>query len=265
MPISVNQACLYVTYLAENLKISSIVTYYQAVVFYHVCAGLEPVRLSNPILKATIKGIEKEKKDVTGGKDPMFPIHLLVLGKVVNFESDVEILVFIAALLMFRTLLRVSHIVSSSHTLLRGDVKFENNTILLSVRSSKTNQSGKGETVPVTLSSDPALCPVRAVKFLFNKFGMPADCQLFSCPTVPALSYSMFARCFKKLITRAGLVGDFASHSLRRGGATYMSMLDCSITEIKTRGMWKSDCVYKYIVPDLAAKRVSDKKVAVNC
>ena len=264
MPISVNQACLYVTYLAENLKVSSIITYYQAIVFYHVCAGLEPVRLSNPTLKATIKGIEKGESKSACGKDPMFPEHLLAMGKVVDFDSNLEVLVFIAVLLMFRTLLRVSHIVSSNHMLLRGDVKWDGETVLLSVRSSKTDQIGKGCTVPVSASRDPALCPVRALMFLFKKFSRSKRVQLFSCSTVPCLTYSMFAKCFKKLVLRAGLKGDFASHSLRRGGATYMSLLNCSIPEIKSRGMWKSDCVFKYIVPDLEAKKVSDRKVALN-
>ena len=50
---SSEQACLYVTYMSERLKYSSVVAYYQAVIFYHVCAGLEPVRMSDSILRAT--------------------------------------------------------------------------------------------------------------------------------------------------------------------------------------------------------------------
>ena len=265
IPISVNQACLYVTYLAERLKLSTIITYYQAVVFYHVCVGIEPVRLSNPILKSTIRGIERDKQDPSKGKDPIFPEHLLAMGKVVNFSSDLEILVFIAAMLMFRTLLRISHIVESSHTIRVKDVKFEQESVLLYVKSSKTDQSGSDEIVPITTSNEVALCPVRALEFFIAKFKMPSNHQLFSCNSIPVLTYGMFAKCFKKLVVRAGLEGDYASHSLRRGGATFMSMLNCSISEIKTRGMWKSDCVYKYIVPGLDSKRVVDAKVAINC
>ena len=79
-----------------------------------------------------------------------------------------------------------------------GDVKFEKNCILLSVNSSKTVQFGKGELMPIVESRDPALCAVKALKFLMFKFRMSPDCQLFSCCSVPRLTYSMFAKCFKK-------------------------------------------------------------------
>ena len=265
MPITVNQACLYVTLLADKLKISTVINYYQSIVFFHVCAGVEPVRLSNPILKSTLKGIERSKNEVSKGKDPIFPEHLSAIGKVVNFKSDLETIVFIAMLLMFRSLLRVSHIVSSSHMLRVKDVRFEKNTMFLDIGTSKTDQLGKGDVIPVSPSGEPSLCAVRALKFLLKNHRMSADKQLFSCRSVPCLTYSMFARCLKMLVNRAGLVGDFASHSLRRGGATFMSMLNCPIAEIKTRGMWKSDCVYRYIVPSLNAKEISDKKVAMFC
>ena len=144
MPVSVEQACLYITVLAERLKVSSIITYYQAVVFHHVCVGLEPVRLSHPVLKATLKGIEKVKGVGSQGKDPMLPVHLRSLGKVVNFNSEVETLVFVAILLMFRSLLRVSHVVLSPHALRVKDVELNPEGLNLLINSSKTT-SGKVE------------------------------------------------------------------------------------------------------------------------
>ena len=63
--------------------------------FYHVCAGLEPVRMSNPVLFATLKGIEKT--DVKG-KDTILPNHLRSLMAVGNFYSELEFIVCVAAL-----------------------------------------------------------------------------------------------------------------------------------------------------------------------
>ena len=65
--------------------------------FYHVCAGLEPVRMSNHVLCATLKGIEKSKTDVKG-KDTILPNHLRSLMAVGNFYSDLEFIVCVAAL-----------------------------------------------------------------------------------------------------------------------------------------------------------------------
>ena len=72
----------------------------------------------------------------------------------------------------------------------------------------------------------------------------------------------MFAKRFKEIVVRAGVVGDFASHSLRKGGATFMSMSGCSVPEIRARGGWKSDCVDRYIKHPLSHKFEVDKLVA---
>ena len=96
------------------------------------------------------------------------------------------------------------------------------------------------------------------------KFKKDKDFFLFSSPACDVLTYSMFSKGFKKLLIRAGIHGNFASHSLRRGGGggTFMSMINCPLSQIRARGRWKSDCVYRYIKPPLNSKIVADKKVA---
>ena len=90
------------------------------------------------------------------------------------------------------------------------------------------------------------------------------DDYLFALNSVQMLTYNAFSKKFKTLILRAGLEGDFASHSLRRGGATFVSMLECPVSQIKDRGGWKSDCVYRYIKPPLHSKIRAERKVAFN-
>ena len=96
---------------------------------------------------------------------------------------------------------------------------------------------------------------------MLKRYNRRNEDYLFSTSTIPFLTYSVFSKCLNSLV---GLVGDFSSHSLRKGGATFMSMLNCSVMEIKSRGLWKSDCVYKYILPTLSAKKATDMKVANN-
>ena len=139
---SVKQACQYVSWLSSKLEYTSILAYYQAVIFFHVCKGVEPVRMADPVLKSTLAGIKRSKLDHKIGKDPIFPEHLVKVSKVVRIIDEAELLVFVAMLLMFRSLLRVSHIVKSDHTLLRSDVKFNVNGALLSINSSKTVRKG---------------------------------------------------------------------------------------------------------------------------
>ena len=264
LPCTVVQACRYVTFLAERLKFSSICAYYQSVIFFHVCLGLVPVRMSDPVLRATLKGIQRSKGDVTKGKDPLLPVHLLKISKIVDWLDELDVVVFIACLFMFRTLLRVSHVVKSAHTLKVADVKFDRDCCFVRVVSSKTTKKAS-VVLPVNQSSDDRICAVKALKYMLSRFKASQKSYLFSSPKYPVLTYSVFAKKFKDLTRLAGLSGDFASHSLRRGGATFMSTLNCPINQIKARGQWKSDCVYRYIVPTLASAVEGDKRVAVKC
>ena len=262
LPCTVDQACMYVSFLADKMKVSSIVTYYQAVIFMHTCYGLTPVTMSNPILKATVKGIENVEGSGEVGKDPLFPKDLLCISKIVNMESHLEIVVFAAMLFLFRTLLRVSHVVDSKHTALHSDVKFNSQGFLLSVKTAKNLKSKeKNWYVPVVRSKDSSICAVSWLERVLAKSQVKVDSPLFATESDTSLSYSLFSRKFKTLIVRAGLNGNFASHSLRRGGATHMSMKGCSVPELKDRGGWKSDCVFKYICQPISYKVEVDRKV----
>ena len=129
LPCSRDQACLYVTALANNLSFQSILTYYQAVVYVHVCNSLDPIRLSDPILKSTLAGIERSKANHKVGKDPMLPIHLVKIATVIDLHDDLEL--FLAMLLMFRTLLRVSHVVKGGLSQRRQRVSRRCNAIFV--------------------------------------------------------------------------------------------------------------------------------------
>ena len=266
IPCGVEQACKYVTVLSDDLSFGSILNYYQAVIFQHVCAGVEPVRPTHQILGATLNGIKKMKGCGVKGKDPLFPAHLKSIVVHLDKTKPVELLVFVAVLLLFRTLLRVSHVVVSSHTLCREDVKFNPNGCLIRVKSSKTSLgAGAHRFIPVTWAADKSICAVRGLRAMFNRYPAAPSAPLFVVPGKGPLTYSTFSKIFKVLLERSKIVGDFASHSLRRGGATYMSMVGCTVPQVKERGGWKSDCVYRYIKPSIAHRVSVDKKFSSMC
>ena len=263
-PCGIEQACHYVTYLAERLSYTSVISYYNAVVYMHVCRGLEPVRLGNAILKATIEGIGRMKGRAQRGKDPLFPAHLKKVAGVTNVSVGWELLMFTCMLFLFRTLLRISHVVRSPHTLLMSDVKFNAKGFLVAVRSSKTSRKGENvEFLPVVVAEDKDVCAVKWLKKFIKRYPKSQGEALFSL-SGEAPSYSKFLLEFKKLLRKAKIEGNFATHSLRRGGATHMSMSGCTIAEVKDRGRWKSDCVFKYIRQPLVHKVKVDEKVVKN-
>ena len=55
-----------------------------------------------------------------------------------------------------------------------------------------------------------------------------------------------------QLCSKIGLPSErYGTHSLRRGGATWMFLAKVPLQVIKTIGDWKSDCVLRYITPDI--------------
>lgn len=220
--------------------------------FKHVVLGLDPPKLNDPQIKSTLSGVKNKYGSTSKGKDPMFLFHLRAMAPYVDTHDHISLLTYIAAMLMFRCLLRVGQVVSSPHTLLRSSLQFTDYGMLVIIRSSKTTSGSDPPTqVPVARLKDKKMCIVTLLGRFLEKYPMPSSAPLFSTSRVPGLSYSAFSKKFRELIKLAGLVGNFASHSLRRGGATSMSEMGLSVPAIKKRGRWRSNCVNKYIVHSL--------------
>ena len=67
----------------------------------------------------------------------------------------------------------------------------------------------------------------------------------------------------KELASRAGVnVPNLGSHSLRRGGATWLSSIGVPLEAIKDRGDWRSSCVEKYVREQWDVKLLRDQRVA---
>ena len=163
---------------------------------------------------------------------------------------------------LFRTLLRVSHAVTSPHTLKTKDVVFTDWGFFVKVCSSKTtSKSQKPQYIPVVKSPGSPICLVTLLEGIWAD-SASGESNLFSTNSIPAISYSIFHNTMDYLISKAGLAGTFSSHSLRRGGASFMSTIDCSIPQIKSRGNWSSDCVYEYVIPSLEHELRVDSKIS---
>lgn len=134
-PCSVHQAADFISLLGVFMKHSSVLTYYQAVLFMHRLANCVAPPTNVPLLRSILLGILNKEDGSSVKKDPFTPDLLLKVYKVVNFSIHVELLTWIGLLLMFRSLLRVSHVIVSPHTLLRNDVQFFSWVVVINVSS----------------------------------------------------------------------------------------------------------------------------------
>ena len=215
-PCSNNQESLYATFLSKFMVASSITTYIQAVIFFSNIYGHQPPDWKDFNLKATITGIRNLQTAPSNQKDPLFPKHLAKIASIVDSESIIQKLVWAAMCFLFRTLLRVSHVVISPHTLKNKDIVFTNWGFFVKVRSSKTKKkSQKPQYIPVVASPGSPLCPVRLLHNIWASSDSVEN-NLFSLGDIPSISYNVFHKTMDFLLVKADLQGSFSSHSLRR-------------------------------------------------
>lgn len=140
-------------------------------------------------------------------------------------------------------------------------LKFVSEGLEVFIASSKTDQLKKGDTKMVAYGSDPATCPVRAVKDWLELSGLSAGpvfrpINRHGRIGAKALAGQAVARIVKRTAKKIGLsVPDFSGHSLRSGfvtaaagnGADYPSIMEqTGHTELSTvhgynrrRDKWK--------------------------
>lgn len=262
VPCNLEQAACYLSYLSLFMKYSSILTYFYGVVFFHKLLGFVPPSASHFYLKSILSGIYREPSAPPSRKDPFRPADLVKLQRCVDFSSELELLTWVGIIVLFRSLLRVSHLVVSPHVLKRGDVRFKSWGVLLRINSSKSRSSRNPVYIPIVSSRNTKFCPVYWIRRLFSLFPKSLDSNLLSSRFCPRLTYSCFWKRLKTLCNRAQLKGNFSTHSLRRGGASALASLGIPVSDIKIRGLWASDCVFSYLSPSENRKKLVDSKLA---
>ena len=122
------------------MKYSSVINYYQTVIFFHKVKGHSVAGWSDILVSKTVKGIKKSQKIPEDVKDPLTLKKLGKMYRKADTKTHMGLLVWSIIVFLFSTLLRVSHVVLSPHTLLRKDIKIFTWGVLVSVHSSKTKK-----------------------------------------------------------------------------------------------------------------------------
>lgn len=205
------------------------------------------------IVSKLLDGLRRLK----GKADSRLPITEQILGRIVGALCNIcsntyESKLFTAAYtLAFFAFLRVGEIVLSkgndSHSILGiNDVRLDNNQLTITIKSSKTDQLGKGTTI-VLNSYDSCICPVKCMLSFLQirpKLSGPLFCHYGGKP----LTRYQFAAVLDKAIAAIGLDKNFyKSHSFRIGAATTAFQRGLSDEEIKIAGRWKSSVFQTYI------------------
>jgi integrase len=134
------------------------------------------------------------------------------------------------------------------------DCIFGKDGLTVTLRRSKTYQTGQGRKVGIPHGANPDTCPVRTVQAWIEQAGIAGGPLLRSINRHGkiqdgALSGNDIARVVKKLALRAGLdPTKYAGHSLRAGHATAAAIMGASERAIMNQTAHKSvQMVRRYI------------------
>ena len=266
-PCDTDQVCYYICYLARRLSFGSIRNYLSALNNHLKELEYPPIDYDSYAVKKLLMGIRRLKGDMKKQAAPLLPHNLLGLFSCMT-NSYAHTAVRAAMLVCFRALLRKSHVTLSAVSLSRRDVVFHDWGMMLRVLKSKTNQfADRVHLIPVVRVKGDALCAVYWTKLHFKQCPAPPDSMAFRLPrlgnSVP-MSYAYYMQVIKCMCRASALnETEFSTHSLRRGGATFLRMCGATIEEIKERGDWKSNAVYQYLKLSVSERRVLDMRVAL--
>lgn len=133
----------------------------------------------------------------------------------------------------------------------------------MSVITSKTSQYRGGRvSLPVARINDQNFCPVYWVQRCIIRLKRQPDDFLFAAPSPAGFTYSTFNKFFQSVVDSAGIQDYLTPHSLRKGGASYLSSMGVPLDHIRVRGQWKSDSIFRYLQLPLADKIARERKLS---
>ena len=265
LPCSQEGVCLYVAYMARKFKYSSIESYVSALSYPQQMHGYVPVNATNFMIKRTMLGAKRKLGYSPVQAMPLQPEHLLQFYSHLDMSVSYQLCWWTAAITAFRGLLRKAHVTKSSQCISFDNVKFYEWGMLLTLPHTKTIQYGERILeIPFTRVPGSPLCVDYFVSRLVGHTGVWGDQAVFQYwvkNRLQVMSYASFSAELRRLTGVIGLEGKVSSHSLRRGGASYLSSIGVDLIDIKARGDWKSLAVLLYLVDGLDRKVSKDRVV----
>lgn len=122
---------------------SSVANYLPAVTLAHKLRGLTPPSVSSVDVKLTLAGIKRVGLQSTCVCDPITIHILLCMYNCLNFRLNCHVMFWSICLLLLGSLLRVSHVVQSPHTLEVPYLIWGKRGLIIRVRSSKTSRDSR--------------------------------------------------------------------------------------------------------------------------
>lgn len=249
IPASEYQLMMFVSWLARSLSPASVAVYLAAVRSYHIDWGFSDPTENKPRLRRVLQGIRRSRP---GSSIPRCPITREILCSIHHILSVTDngfdsVMFWSACSLAFFVFLRVSEFTSSPpfdpvRHLSPADVQFlpgqPSPGLRVNIKTSKTDPLGVGHLLYIGVAGN-SLCPMSAMRTYLTLRGSSAG-PLFVWVDRSPLTAAHVNCYLREILSRAGVSGQFSSHSFRIGAATSAAAAGIPDHLIQTLEYWTS-------------------------
>ena len=254
---SVEQVALFISFLSlQGYAAATVCTYVAGISFHLRSSGLADVT-KNFVVSRVLEGCRRRRSRV----DTCCPITLPLLRKILTCVTRVctsyDAVLFRACFTMaFFGFLRVGEFTGISRSATR--VSLSANDVLIFgrsprrelrifIRSSKTDQLGRGCYIIIPEQAGNMLCPVVAAESYLAIRPQSGE-AFFREFDGRQLTRRVFTEVLRKCLSFLNIPASrFASHSFRIGAATSAAMAGFDSTDIQKMGRWSTDTHKRYI------------------
>ena len=265
--------------LAQRVSYKTLKVYLAGIRLTHLERGYSDPTSNEP-LRLLIRGVRRFQGESSHQRLPI-TINLLRTIKqqlrISNFTLIEQRLLWAAFTTAFYAFLRASEFTSSANdsaTLRWSDIQISSNTLIITLRQSKTDPFRRGHTLYISATTT-STCPVKALQQYTSL--IPTEHRtgsLFKAGRFSPLSRTHVTDVLRQLLQEAGYDSHlYSSNSFRIGAATTSAAAGLPPWLIKTLGRWNSNAYMTYIrcsphvlrwIPALMARTNASNQTAWN-
>ena len=256
MPASEESLCWFMELMSVTVGYGHIKNILGSLKFVHAALG-HPFPSSSFSVDTTLQGLKRRLARTPFQVLPIDPTVLRLMYSKINPRKKEDLALWCSYLVAFYCLFRKANCVpensryDATKILTRENISIDKNErkVYIYVGFSKTNQYRKKDRcIPIPENDDPCLDLFRHVEQLFSLVEEPQTAPAFTYGHGKFITYDMFTRRLKQLLSTSGLNPDlYSGHSFRRGGASFLFSVGATQLMVQVLGDWSSMVYTRYL------------------
>ena len=256
MPASEESLCWFMELMSVTVGYNHIKNILGGLKYVHATLG-HSFPCSSFSVDTTLQGLKRRLARTPFQVLPIDPTVLRLMYSKINPRKKEDLALWCSYLVAFYCLFRKANCVPESSRydatkiLTRENMSIDKNErkVYIYVGFSKTNQYRKKDRcIPIPANDDPCLDLFRHVEQLFSMVDEPPTAPAFTYGHGKFITYDMFTRRLKQLLSTSGLNPDlYSGHSFRRGGASFLFSAGATQLMVQVLGDWSSMVYTRYL------------------